>query len=120
MRGDLGRARSFAPNLRQMLFDLATARAGRLEILLGKALDLRLAMPAALDLVAPVLQPRGKLRPIDRGRKLWGLEQPALLKRTCLQFPDLAVLALSDIEYNCMGVKLRRCVAVDGSGGVML
>ena len=55
MSGDLGRSRSLAPNLRQMLFDLATARARRFKILLGVALDLRLAMLAALDLVAEVL-----------------------------------------------------------------
>ncbi len=55
VRGDLGRARSLAPNLRQMLLDLAPPGAGRFKILLGKALDLRLAMLAALDLVAEIL-----------------------------------------------------------------
>jgi hypothetical protein len=49
-----------------------------------------------------------------------GLEQAALLERSCLQFSSLAVLTLGDVEDNGVGVELRRGVAVDGSGGVML
>ncbi len=55
VRGDLGRSRSLAPNLCQMLFDLAPSRAGRFKILRGKTLDLRLAMLATLDLVPEIL-----------------------------------------------------------------
>ncbi len=79
------------------------------------ALDLRLAVLAALDLVAQSLQPGGELRPVDRRRKCLRLEKSALLQRV-----GVAVLALGHVEDDDVRVKLRRGVAVDRPGGVVL
>ena len=52
VRGDLRRSAPAAALLRESFFDLLTPRTRRLQILLRVAFDLRLAMLAALDLVA--------------------------------------------------------------------
>ncbi len=72
-------------------------------------------MLAALDLVAQTLQPGGKLGPVDRRRERLRLEQAALLQRV-----GVAVLALGHVEDDDVGVELRRGVAVDRPGGVVL
>src|SRR5665213_1508565 len=97
-----------------MLFDLFTAWTRCVEVLLCVALDLRLTMLAAFDLVAQAMQPYGKLGAVHAGCKLLGLEQAAFLERACL-----AVLAFGDIEDDGMGVKLRRSITVHRTGGVM-
>lgn len=77
-------------------------------------------MFAALDLIAEILKPCGKLGPVDRGRELLRLEEAALLESACLQLTRLTVLSLSDIEDYGMRMKLRSGVAVDRACGVLL
>src|ERR1700678_1477428 len=98
-----------------MLFDLFTAWTRCVEILLCVALDLRLTMLAAFDLVAQAMQPHGKLRTVYAGRILLRLEEAALLKSA-----GLAVLAFGHIEDDSMSVELWRSIALDRAGGVML
>ena len=52
MRGNLCCARTVSANLLQVFFDLLTTRTRCVQILLRIALDLRLAVLAAFDLVA--------------------------------------------------------------------
>ncbi len=66
VRGDLGRTRSLAADLFKVRLDLLAAWAGSLQVLRAVTLDLRLAMFAALDLIAKVLQAAGQLRAVDR------------------------------------------------------
>ncbi len=75
------------------------------------ALDLRLAMLAALDLVAEVLLTAGKLGWLDSGCELLRPEQAA-----SIQGPGLSAVPLGDVEDDGMGVELRRGVAGDGPG----
>ena len=82
---------------------------------MGVALDLRLAMLAAFDLVAKLLQARSQLRPVDAGGKLLRLEEATLLERS-----RLPILPLGHIEDHGMGVELRRGIAVHWPGSVVL
>ena len=112
---NLGRARAFSSNLLQVTLDLFAARTGCIQVFLRVAPNFRLAMLSSLDLIANPLQPRGKLGTIHAGRILLRLEKAALLQR-----PRLAVLALGHIENNGMSMKLRRSIAIDWAGSVML
>src|SRR5271156_5138947 len=74
-RCDLRSSRSIQSLLAEMVFDLLTAQAGRFQILAGVAFDLRLAILAALNLIAQTLQSRGQLSAIDgRGIVLRGIQ----------------------------------------------
>src|SRR5208282_4644846 len=115
MGSNLCRARAFSSNLLQVPLDLFSPRTGCIEILLRVALNLRLAMLAAFDLIAQPLQTHGKLGTVHTGRILLRLEKAALLQR-----PRLAVLALGHIENDGMRMKLRRSIPVHRAGGVVL
>ena len=67
MSGDLRRARAISPDLLQVLFDLYPAWTRCIEIFLRVALDLRLTMLAAFDLVTQAMQPHGKLGAVHAG-----------------------------------------------------
>ena len=112
---DLGGAGALAADLFELCSDLGTARARRLQVLPAVAFDLRLAVLSALDFVAQTLQPGSKLGPVDRRRECLRLEQTTLLQRV-----RVAVFALSHIENDNVGVELRRGVAVDRTGSVVL
>ena len=115
MRGNLGRACSVAANLLQMRLDLFAARARRLQVLRAVSLYLRLAVLAALDLVAEILQATGELGPLNRCRELLRSKQAPRI-----QGSRLPVFALGYVEDDGMCVELRRGVTVDGPRGVAL
>src|SRR6202789_899729 len=115
MGGNLGSTRAVPANLLQVFFYLLPARTRCVEVLLRVALDLRLTMLAALNLVAQTMQPHGKLGAVHAGRILLRLEQTALLKSA-----RLAVLAFGHIEDDGVSMKLRRGISFDRAGGVML
>ncbi len=79
VRRDLGRPRSLSADLLEVLLNLPAPGTRRLKVIRSIALDLRLTVLAALDLVAEILKPRRKLRPVDRGGELLRLEESALL-----------------------------------------
>ena len=70
VRGDLRRSSAPPPLLSESLLDLLPPRTRCLQILPRVALDLRLAVRAALDFVAEPLQLRRKLRTVHRRRVL--------------------------------------------------
>src|ERR1700679_4174364 len=115
MGGNLGSTRAVPANLLQVFFYLLPARTRCVEVLLRVALDLRLTMLAALNLVAQAMQSHGKLGAVHAGRILLRLEETALLKST-----GLAILALGHIEDDSMGVELRRCIALNRASSVVL
>src|SRR5665213_1814391 len=96
--------RSAVSGLFQLLFDLARTRAGGVQVLLRVPFDLGRPTPPSLDFVAQPRQPKCQLRLIHGCRKLLGVEEAALLKRSCL-----SVFPLSDIEDHGMGMKLGSC-----------
>ncbi len=98
-----------------VILHLLPSRTRRLQILPRVALDLRLAVLAALQLVAELLQARCQLRAIDRRTVM--LRSIKLMR---LHGAGLPVLALGDVKDNGMGVELRRRIAIDGTGRVVL
>src|SRR5580658_1861151 len=112
---NLCRARSFSPDLLQMILDLFSSRTGCIQIFLRVALDLGLTVFAAVDLVAESLQANRKVRTINAGRILLRLEKASLLKR-----PRLAALALGQIENDGMRVKLWCGIPIHRAGGIVL
>ncbi len=115
MRRDLRGASPAHACLLHVLLDLLPPWTRRLQILPRVTLDLRLSMLAALDLVTELLQPRRKLRTINRRRILL-----RLVKLLRLQRPRLAVRRLGHIEDHRVRVQLRRGVAVHGPAAVVL
>src|ERR1035437_1776314 len=115
MGSNLCRARAFSPDLLQMILDLFSSRTGCIQIFLRVALDLRLTVFAAVDLVAESLQANRKVRTINAGRILLRLEKASLLKR-----PRLAILARGQIENDGMRMKLRRSIPVHRAGSIVL
>ena len=99
MGRDLRRARAVSADLLQVLFDLLTARARCVEILLGIAFDLRLSVLAGLDFVTQTLKPNGKLGAIYARHVVLGLEETALLECT-----RLAIVAFGNIEDDSVSV----------------
>jgi hypothetical protein len=115
MRGNLRRARTLSADLLQVFFDLDTTRARCLQILLRVALDLRLAMLAAFNLIAYALKSHCKLGAVHAGRILLRLKQAALLQCACLP-----IVTLGHVENDRVRVKLGRGIAIYGASGVML
>ena len=85
------------------------------ELFSGMALDLRLPVRAAFDLVTKLLQPRRQFRAIHRRRVL--LRSVKFLR---LQRPRLTLSRLSHIEDHRVRVQLRRCITVNRSAAVVL
>ena len=112
---NLSSSRALPADFFQLSRNLRTARTRRLQVLLRVALDLRLAMLPALNLVSQSLQPGGKFRPVNRRRKRLRLEEAALLQRM-----RVAVLTLGYVEDNDVRVKLRRGITIDRTGGIVL
>jgi hypothetical protein len=115
MRSNLCRTRTISSNLLQVPLNLFSPWTGCIQIFLRIALDLRLAMLAAVDLIAQPVKAHGKLGTVHTGRILLRLEKTSLLKR-----PRLAVLTLGHIENDHMSVKLWRGIPVYRAGSVML
>jgi hypothetical protein len=113
-----GNLRGFLPiatGALQVFAYLLTARTGGIKVLLRIALDLWGAATSGGDLITKLSEPVGQLRLIDgRGELLRG-EEILWLKGAVL-----AVLALSDVEDDCVGVELRSGIAIHRTGGVML
>ena len=115
VRCNLSRRGTVHSLLPLVILHLLPARTRRLQIFPRVTLDLRLSVLAALQLVAELLQARCQLRAVDcRAVVLRGVQ----LMR--LHGAGLPVLALGDIEDNGVGVELRRGVAIDGPGRVVL
>ncbi len=115
MGGDLPGRRAVDSLLSLVILHLLTARTRRLQILPRVALDLRLTVLAALQLVAELLQARCQLRAIDRRAVVLRSVQLMRLHRT-----GLPVLALGHVENDGMGMKLRRGIASDGPRRIVL
>ncbi len=115
VRGDLRGLLSGAAGALQILANLLAARAGCVKILLRVALDLRRAAAANGDLVTKLAKPVSQLRLIDGGGELLRGEEALRLDGA-----GLAVVALGDIEDDGVGMELRRNVAIDRAGGVVL
>ncbi len=95
--------------------DLITPLAGGIKILLGIPLDLWCSTPSRFDLVAEIAEKIGQFRLINSGCKLLRFEEPAFL-----QCPCLSMFALGDVKDDSVGMELRRGVAINRAGGVML
>src|SRR5271157_632646 len=115
MRSNLCRARAFSSILLQVPLDLFSPWTGCIQVFLRVALDLRLAMLAAFDLIAELLQTHGKLGTVHTGRILLRLEKAAFLKR-----PRLAVLAHGHIENDRMSMKLWCGIPIYRAGSIVL
>ena len=115
MSCDLRRACTVSANFLQVSDDLFPARARCVKILLAVALDLRLAMFAAFNLITQPMQPQGEFGTVDGCHILLRLEKAALLKRA-----RLAVLTLGHVEDDCVRVKLRRGIAINWAGSIVL
>jgi len=99
----------------EVLANLLAAGTGCVEILLRVALDLRRAAPTCRNFVAKLAQSVGQLGLIDgRGELLRGE------KALRLDGAWLAVVALGDVENDCVCMQLRRDVAIDRTGRVVL
>ena len=72
-------------------------------------------MLTTLYLVAKTLQPHGKFRAVHTRRIVLRLKETTLLQRA-----RLAILALCDVKDHSMGMKLRCCVSINRTRGVML
>jgi len=115
MGRDLRSSCTFPANFLQVAKDLFPARARCVEIFLAVALNLRLTMFAAFDLITQPVQPQGEFRTIDGCHVLLRLEKTALLKRA-----RLAVLTLRHVEDDRVRVKLGCCVAIHGASSIVL
>jgi len=113
--GDLPGRRTVDSLLPLVILHLLPPWARRLQVLPRVALDLRLAILAALQLVAELLQARCQLRAIDRRAVV--LRSIQLMR---LHGAGLPAFALGHIEDDSMGVELRGGVAIDRPCGVML
>ncbi len=72
-------------------------------------------MLTTLYLVAETLQPHGEFGAVHTCRIVLRLKETTLLQRA-----RLAILALCDVEDHSMGMKLRGCVPINRTRGVML
>jgi len=115
MGGDLPGRRAVDPLLPFVILHLLPSRTRRLQILPRVALDLRLAILAALDLVTQLLKTCGQLRAVDRRAVVLRGVQLVRLHRT-----GLPVLALGDVEDHSMRVELRRGIPRDRPRRVVL
>jgi len=95
--------------------DLLAAWTGSVQIFLRIASDFRCAAFAGLDLVAKITELICEMRLVDGRRVALRLEEAALLKR-----PHLTILPLRHIENDDMCMELRRSVAIDRTGCVVL
>jgi len=115
MGGDLPSRSAVDSLLPLVILHLLPSRTRSLQILPRIALDLRLAVLAALQLVAKLFEARGQLRAIDRRAVV--LRSVQLMR---LHGAGLAILALGHIEDHRMRVELRRGIAIDGPRRVVL
>src|SRR5262249_48993817 len=89
-------------------------RAGRLQILFGVAPNFRLPMFTALQFIAQHLHPHCELGSIDRSHVSLRNEE-----FVGLETPRCSIRLLGDVEDDCMGVKLRGGVAINGTCGIV-
>ena len=88
---------------------------GCVEVLLRVALDLRRAAPPSRDFVTELAKSVGQLGLIDGSGELLRGEEALRLNGA-----GLAVVALGDVENDSVGMELRRDIAIDRAGGVVL
>src|ERR1700689_2823994 len=103
--------RSFLPRptgALEILPNLLAPGTGCIEVFLRVALDLRGTAPACRNFVTELAQFVGQLGLIYGRGKLLRSEEALRLDGT-----RLAVVALSEVENDCMGVQLRRDIAVN-------
>src|SRR5882724_9909049 len=115
VRGDLG---SFLPGAAcafEVLTNLLAPWTGWVEVFLRVALNLWRAAPARRDFVTKLAQFVSQLGLIDgRGELLRG-EEALRLDRA-----RLAIGPLGDVENDRVGMQLRRDIAIDRAGGIVL
>src|SRR5208282_5235810 len=115
VRSDLGSFFPRAARAFQVLTNLLAPRTGSVEVFLRVSLDLRRTAPPGGDFVTELAQTVGQLGLIDgRGELLRGEETLRL------DGARLAVVAFGDVENNCVCVELRRDIAIDRAGGIVL
>src|SRR5579864_5384350 len=115
VRSDLGSFLSRAASAFEVRTNLLAPGAGCVEIFLRVPLDLRVTAPPCRDFVTKLAEPVRQLRLVDGRGKLLGGEEALRLNRA-----RLAIVALGDIENDCVCVQLWRDVAIDGAGGIVL
>ena len=99
----------------EVLPNLLTAGTGGVKVLLGVALDLGCAASSRRDLIAQLRESVHEFRLVDSGRKLLAVEVTLGLDGA-----SGAVRAFRHIEDHGVRMELRRGIAIDRTGGVML
>src|SRR5579871_862361 len=115
VRGNLSGLPAVTPGPLQIFANLLTPRTRSVEIFLGVALDLRGSASANGDFVPEVLQSVHQFGLIDGGGELLRSEKALRLDR-----PRLAILALGQIEYDRVGMELRRNISIHWTSCIVL
>src|SRR5580692_938539 len=112
---DLGSFFPRAARAFKVLTNLLAPGTRSVEVFLCVSLDLWRTAPPSGDFVTELAQTVGQLGLIDgRGELLRGEETLRL------DGPRLAVVALSNVENHYVCVELRRDIAIDGAGCIVL
>ena len=111
---DLCRRCAIDSLLAQMVFDLFASWTGRLQVLFGVAADFRLPMFPAFQFIAEHLQPHCQFGSVNCRHVSLGNEE-----FVGLEAPRYSVGLLSYVEDDCMGVKLGRGIAINGTSGIV-
>src|SRR5260370_14690131 len=115
VRGDLSSFLPGATRAFEVLTNLLAAGTGCIEILLRVALNLGRAAPPCCDFVTELADPVSQLGLIDSRSKLLRGE-----KALWLDGAGLPVVALGHVENACMRMQLRRDIAINRAGRIML
>src|SRR5580704_1084242 len=115
VRSNLGSLLSRAARAFEVFTNLLASGAGRVEIFLCVSFDLRSTAPPCRNFIAKLSEAVSQLGLIDRRGKLLGGEEA--LRLDCAR---LAIVALRDIENDRVSVELRRDIAIDRTGRIVL
>src|SRR5579862_5027805 len=113
--GDLGRFLPGTARAFEVLTNLLAPGTGSVEVFLRVALDLRCTAPPSGNFVSELAQSEGQLGLIDSRSELLRGEEALRLDG-----PRLAVVALGNVENDCVCVELWRDISIDGAGCIVL
>src|SRR5208283_2110513 len=115
VRSDLGSFLPRAARAFEVFTNLLAPGAGCVEIFLCVSLDLRSPAPPCRNFVTKLSEAVSQLGLINRRGKLLGTEEA--LRLDCAR---LAIVALRDIENDCMRMQLWRDIPIDRTGCIVL
>src|ERR1700691_719695 len=115
VRGDLGGFLPRAARAFEVFTSLLASGTGCVEIFLRVSLDLRSTAPPCRNFVTKLSEAVSQLGLIDRRGKLLGSEEALWLD--CAR---LAIVALRDIENDCVSMQLWRDIPIDRTGCIGL